>query len=232
MKVVGLDPAFKNFGMVAADLEYLTKSSSWFCSCPSMELIKTVKMSGKKTDVRVSSDVLRRAQELHYGLHNFLGKHKPQLVFVEVPSGAQSAAAGSALGVAIGVLGSIEIPVIEVTPLEVKKLFTRTRESVPKSAIMEWAYDCWPEASWLKHNGKRTLDNEHLADALAVIRAGVGTTTFKQLLAMRGLNEIPMSHHDGHPPRRQPFGGVPVGAVSLDQRANQTVRRKVLKDAW
>jgi len=229
MRIVGLDPAFANFGMVSGSLLRL-RTDKWAITINTMLLLQTEKLSGKKSSMRVSSDVLRRAQEIHTGLHEFLEEHRPELVFAEVPSGAQSAAAGQALGVAVGVLGSIRVPLIEVTPMEVKRLFTARRESIPKEHITAWAIKHWPDAPWLKTHGKLVKKNEHLADACATIQAGVGTDTFKQLLAMRGLNEIPLSRDDRSAPRRQPVDGVPMVNLSVAQRTNQVTRRKVLED--
>jgi len=182
MIVVGLDPAFANFGMVAGELT--NHRSNWEFNPHMMQLITTTG-GGKQRVVRKSSESLERGRVLHQALHEFLGKQKPDLVFVEVPSGAQNANAAAGLGIAIGVLASIRQPIIEVAPIEVKRLFTSKRQTVSKAQVIHWAFKEWPKAPWLTHGGKRTLNNEHLADACATIAAGVLTPTFKQIVAMQ-----------------------------------------------
>lgn len=183
MKVVGLDPAFANFGMVAGHLG--TSDGEWQFHPMDMELLQTQGEPKKTRVTRKSSETLRRSQELNQGLRSFLDKVHPDVVFVEVPSGAQNANAAMGLGVAVGVLGSITVPVFEVAPTEIKALFTNRRESVPKQRVMEWAYKLWPDAPWMVHGGRRTLANEHLADACAAVVAGVRTPMFQQAWAMR-----------------------------------------------
>lgn len=190
MKVVGLDPAFANFGMVAGGLFQL--GTGWVFRPGAMELMTTQGAGGQRV-VRKSSETLERGQQLHRGLHNFLHAHKPELVFVEVPSGAQNSAAAAGLGVAIGVLASIHVPIIEVAPMEIKRLFTNRKEKVPKKTVISWAYACWPGAEWITTNGKRTLANEHLADACATVVAGIKTPTFLQLMAMMSSKPQPIT---------------------------------------
>ena len=207
MRVVGLDPALRNFGMVAADLH--PSAGTWLIDVVAMGLLQT-EGDGAKRAVRKSSENLRRGREVFTGMTAFMAQHNPAMVFVEVPTGAQSAAAAIGLGIAVGVLTSITIPVIEVAPSEVKGLFTTKVAAVPKARIMDWAFNGWPEAPWHRYTragkivgkggvvkaawnaGDYMAENEHLADALATIQAGIATPTFKQLLAMRGLHEIPM----------------------------------------
>ncbi len=188
MKVVGLDPAFANFGMVAGRL--LCSAGHWSFHPTEMQLLQT-KGSPKKTRVvRKSSESLARAQELSKGVMSFLAAHQPELVFVEVPSGAQNANAAMGLGVAVGILGAIRAPIIEVAPPEIKALFTSRRETVPKERVMAWAYKCWPDAPWntFGKDKRRTNDNEHLADACAAVEAGVKTPAFQQAAALFAHN--------------------------------------------
>lgn len=247
MRVVGLDPALRNFGMVAADLH--ASSSNWLIDVVDMSLVQT-DGDGKQRVVRKSSENLRRGREVYTGLTSFLAQHNPSMVFVEVPSGAQSAAASMSLGLAVGILASITHPVIEVSPVEVKQLFAAKRAAVSKSTVMDWAFSGWPNAPWHRYKragkilGKNKVvkavwnagdymqENEHLADALATIQAGISTPTFKQLLAMRDLHEVPVSHNNRHSSGGQPVRRVPVGAVPVDERADQPPRRKVLTNPW
>lgn len=177
-QVIGIDPAFANMGLVSASID-LSKPEAPL-TIKRMELIRTEAQGGKQ--VRKSSEDLRRAVELHRGLQAFIeGAGTVHAVFAEVPSGAQDAKAARALGIATGVLASVPIPIIEVAPIEVKRLFS-TKGPVSKQQVIDWAVKQWPGASWLTHNGKRTLNNEHLADALATIVAGMKTPAFQQMV--------------------------------------------------
>jgi len=179
IRVLGLDPSFSNFGAVAANLSL----DSFEITIISMHLLKTEKRSGK--GVRVSSDDLRRAREIRL----FLDDHyaEASMVFSEIPSGSQSAKACKALGIAVGVLSCCPLPIIEVTALEVKKGAVG-KKTASKAEMIEWATSLYPEAGWKikKQKGVEsyTLDNEHLADAIGVIHAGIATDQFKQVLGV------------------------------------------------
>lgn len=179
--VLGFDPAFANWGVAKAVLDLDTLEISLLA----LELITTAKMD-KKT-VRASSDKLRRAYELHAGV--FRWAHEAKIIFAEVPSGTQSATAAMGLGIAVGVLAASPLPVIQVTPRDTKKL-TVGSVTASKLAMIKWATDLYPDSQWLRHKRKGEMQltnaNEHLADATAVIHAGIHTDEFKQLLPLLG----------------------------------------------
>lgn len=188
-KVIGIDPAFANMGLVEAVLDMKGPKPS--IEVVRMELVKT-ESQDRKT-VRKSSDDLRRAIHLHRSLQDFIrSAGTVHMVFAEVPSGAQDAKAARALGIATGVLASVPGMIIEVAPIEIKRLFA-TKGPVSKQQVIDWAVKRWPAAPWLTHMGRRTLNNEHLADALATIEAGLQTPEFKQLMAWSApaLNAAP-----------------------------------------
>ena len=187
IRAVAIDAAFAHMGLAAALITL--EGSTIKVEGVDLRLISTER-EGKKV-VRKSSDDLRRAGMLHQGLCTFI-KHHPgtTIAFAEVPSGSQSASAARALGIAVGVLGGCPLPIVEVSPMEVKRLFSKDgKRKVPKTEIIAWAMKQWPKLPWLRHAGKVTLANEHLADAMAVIMAGVETNEFKQLLAIH--HEVP-----------------------------------------
>jgi len=179
IKVVGLDPAFSNFGIAVAEITLPT----FDINITGLSLLKTTKQSGKL--VRVSSDDLRRGKEIYEFFKSKCGT--ASLVFSEIPSGSQSAIASKGLGIALGILTSCPVPIIEVTALEVKKAAVG-KKNATKQEMIDWATSKYPKADWLtkKRNGKTTFtnDNEHLADAIAVIHAGIMTPQFKQVIDM------------------------------------------------
>lgn len=189
--VAGLDPAFAAFGIARLwlDLETLKFSFDRF------RTIWTDKRAGKGKVIRQNSDDLRRATEIHDALHEEL--KGCTVAFGEIPSGAQHARSAYGFGVAVGVLSSIKIPLIQVMPLEAK-LGSVGRKTAEKPDIIAWAAERFPEAPWQHYEsdtknkkgevvnraGDLHIDNEHVADACAVSHAGIQTPEFKHLLAL------------------------------------------------
>lgn len=181
INAIAIDAAFANMGLARVRLEQTPKG--WTVACLDLQLVKTE--SHDRKVVRKSSDDLRRAQELTFALRTFAAGST--IAFAEVPSGSQSAAAARALGIAVGVLGSCPLPIIEVSPMEVKRLFGANRK-VTKDEIIDWAVKEWPKAPWLRAHNKATGSivkaNEHLADAMAVVKAGILTPEFQRMMTL------------------------------------------------
>lgn len=142
-------------------------------------LIKTEKEKSKT--IRVNSDDLRRAREIHREVRTFI--HGADIIFSEVPSGAQSARAAWALGIAVGIIAGLP-QIIEVQPAETKLAAVGTK-TASKKEMIEWATGLYPDAPWKISRGIVTLDNEHLADACGVAHAGIRTVQFQQLMALK-----------------------------------------------
>jgi Holliday junction resolvasome RuvABC endonuclease subunit len=185
--VAGIDPAMANLGIarMTLDLDNLD------LSLEDLSLITTEKQTGKM--VRQNSDDLRRARELHAGLHD--GLKDCIVAFAEIPSGAQHARSAYGFGMAVGILASATIPLIEVMPRETK-LASVGSKTATKQEIIAWAADLYPSGKWLRYQrdfasktktrtkGELHEDNEHLADACAVVHAGIKTPEFNRLIAM------------------------------------------------
>jgi hypothetical protein len=179
IKVAGLDPSMRNFGMVKGELDII--SSSFFPD--EIELIKTNTGKDTKT-VRKNSDDLRRASEMYTKMSTFL--EDVSLVFVEIPVGSQSARAMASYGMCIGVLASIQGKgLIQVTPTEVK-LAACNKKTATKKEMIAWATNKYPSINWFtrKLHGVQEITgaNEHIADAIAAVHAGMKTNQFIQLI--------------------------------------------------
>lgn len=176
IKVLGLDPAFANFGVVFAELNLDTLDFDII----DMELIKTKKLAGKGD--RVSSDRLRRAKEIHTALQKWYAE--ASLVFAEIPQGTQSASAATALGMSAGIIACCPLDVIEVTAREVK-IGAIGKPTATKDQMINWATQLHPQADWLTKTRQGVVSftgaNEHLADAVGVINAGLKTDQFLQV---------------------------------------------------
>ena len=179
INILSLDPSLNNLGI--ALMSYDVESAS--LSIISMKLFTTDNEAGKK--VRKSSDDLRRAKELRETLTDW--QKKASIVCAEVPTGCQSARGALANGIVIGVLASITLPLIEVSPSEAKKA-ALGKKTGSKEEMIAWSVEQYPNASWLKRKFKgqivHTAANEHLADAVAIAHAAVDTLEFKSAMAM------------------------------------------------
>lgn len=182
IKILGIDPSMRNTGLALAEVNIAT--GEW--QCRDLQLIQTKPGEGGKT-VRKSSEDLATGQTLHRGVMAFIEKHRPAFAVAEVPTGTQSARGSFSNGLCCGLLASLQVPMIEVSPTEVK-LASAGHKHACKEEIIEWAVARAPDAPWLYRNlkGKRTplASNEHLADALAAIAAGLQTQQFRQAIAL------------------------------------------------
>ena len=179
IRAASFDPSMRAFGIARV----IIKLDTMQIGVENLVLLTTEKRANKI--VRQNSDDLRRAQELQRGM--IANCDKCSIAFAEIPTGAQSARAMYAFGLAVGVMASCPIPLIQVQPFETK-LATVGTKTASKEEMIEWATGAYPNAPWLRLGGKadgRILnDNEHLADAIAVSHAGIRTDEFKRLVAM------------------------------------------------
>lgn len=180
IKAIGIDPSLRNFGLVVAEIDISTEDYSF--QIKEMLLAKSEGDKTSKKTVRKNSDELRRAKVLYDAMISMIKKHNAAFAFVEVPVGSQSARAMASYGVCIGVLASCPIPMIQLTPTEVKLAGTSIKTAT-KQEMIEAAVIDHPEAKWLsyKRNGELQLseNNEHLADATFAIKAGMNTDEFR-----------------------------------------------------
>lgn len=184
INVTGIDPALRNFGF--AHGIYDTDTGA-------IEITKLVlaqtEAADKKTSkvLRKNSDDLSRAHILHRAMQD--EAQGATFAFIEVPVGSQSSRAMASYGVCIGVIASCPVPYFQLNPTEVKLAATGSKFA-SKEEMIQWAVAKHPEANWLKRKNKGEWvlmnDNEHLADAVAAIYAGVSGLEFQQAIAMFG----------------------------------------------
>ena len=174
--VLGMDPSLTNWGLASANLDLETG----YLSTPHVQLVSPDKIKGKQ--VRVNSEDLHRSEQLAQAV--FAAAKTPKAVFVEVPVGSQSARAMASYGICIGILGALRakgIPIIEVTPTEVKVAYTGNKNAT-KDQMIEQSLALYPEVNFPMFKGKPAQKAEHLADAIATIHAGVHTPAFQTIL--------------------------------------------------
>ena len=182
IRILGIDPALANTGFALAEYNIGTGD----LQVRQVDIGKTEKGSDGK-QVRKSSDDLRRARVHVLKLRQMISEHKPHLIAAEVPMGAQDARAAFSNGICCGFLASLDLPLIEVSPNEVKLAAVSDRNAT-KSKMIEWAVGRWPNAGWKtrKLKGEIVLlnENEHMADACGTVCAGILTAQFSQAVAM------------------------------------------------
>lgn len=179
ISIVAFDPSLRNFGVVKATLDPFTLEYT----VDDLILIST---GGEdKKVVRKNSDDLRRAKLLSDGLIEAC--RGASFAIAEVPVGSQSARAMASYGVCVGVLAGCPIPLIQVTPTEVKVAAVGSK-TASKSEMIAWAMNKFPAAPWKMRKLRGKLEpvdaNEHLADAVASIEAGLLTLEFERMMTM------------------------------------------------
>lgn len=182
IKVMGIDPSMRNTGLALAEVNIQTEA--WVVT--HLQLVKTEAKDGGKA-VRQSSRDLAAAQALHKGIASFIAFHQPTFAVSEIPSGTQSARGSFSNGLCCGLMGALSIPLVEVSPTEVK-LAACGHKHAAKEEIIEWAVGKFPGAPWQTRRFKGEIkllnENEHLADACAAIAACLKTAQFKQAVSM------------------------------------------------
>lgn len=181
IRVAGIDPSMRNTGVALAEFNLDTCEFN----VDKIDVVQTERLAGKV--VRQNSDDYRSAREMIKGVDKLLLAYGVTFCFAELPTGAQSARAAFAFGMATAIMAGLTPPLIQVQPREVQ-IAVLGKAGKNKEAIIEWAVAKWPNAGWMtrKFKGEIKLlaDNEHPADACAAIAAGVQTAEFAQAMAL------------------------------------------------
>ena len=178
-----------NWGLVSAQFDTDTYE---------MNIIDMLVVTNLKKDMannkraRKSFLDLERARDLSGHIHSFVNEHSPKFTMVEVPHGSQSASAMKGYGMCLGVLGSINVPMIQLSEQECK-INALGKRTATKSEMINWAMEKYPVANWKMRKSKGQLVsvdgyNEHLADAVGALEAGVLSEDF--LNAMSFINSM------------------------------------------
>lgn len=179
MRILSIDPALNNTGWCIADyVPHLNK-----LTMINGGLIVTEKASQKT--IRRSSDDLRRATEIATELKRL--SQGIDIVFAEIPNGgAQNSRAVWSLGIVLGVLTNVaHLSLVEVTPT-MTKMASVGRKDATKAEIIEWSVGMYPDLPWYKARGAKAISprNEHMADAVAILHAGLIHEDFGRYMAI------------------------------------------------
>lgn len=171
IKIVGIDPALSNCGFAIGEFDTNTNKYD----IKKIKLIQTEPTKSKQ--LRKSSDDIARSQKVAKEFYE--STKDAHFVFVEIPTGAQSARAAFSFGVVTGIVAAASVSpstkwrLIQLTPTEVKQAIPDGSRNTAKQEIMEWAEKTFPNVGWEKRGGKLINKMEHPADACAIINAGV-----------------------------------------------------------
>ena len=188
IKALTLDLALTHAGMALIELPLKADIQTSDVKVCSTFLAKTERQKTKQ--VFQNSDDLRRLKEIYSHVKRLL--QEADIVFAEIPSGAQSARAALTFGAVLGMLSTIDKPLIQVQKTD-RGMVVANRKSVSKQEVIDWAVKNWPDAGW--HTVKRksvlhvTNDNEHVADSLAIAVAGTRNDQWKNLAGMSSLGQ-------------------------------------------
>lgn len=185
LRVVGFDPSLNNWGLAAGTYCFDTQH----INITELGVTKPVLPTGKT--VRKNSKDLEAAQQLASGA--FEAAKNAHAIFVETPTGSQSARAMASYGICIGILGALRatgIPFYEFSPTEVKVTATGNKKA-SKAEMIAWATEQFPNAPWptYKRNGELLISEgqaEHMADACATIVTGINSSMFRQAMQLAG----------------------------------------------
>ena len=197
IKVVGIDLALRNMGLCFAevDLDDPENYHVYDLKLAQTEDGKITKLvKGKDGKIKkkkvmpkgtsVGSDDVRRARILSKAMME--ATKDADVVIAEVPIGSQSARAMASYGISVALLGSVPVPLVEVSPSDAK-LAGCNESTATKQEMIDAAVALFPDAPWIRSKTKRggiypiVGDNEHLADACFIIRAGLRTEAFREL---------------------------------------------------
>lgn len=178
--VLGLDPSLSNIGAVKLKLTLDMDDNCRVKGFTYLDMALSETSPDKKKTRKKNEEDRARAVEHKDFLKRML--QDVDFVFCELPTGSQSARAMASYGIAVGLSAWIEIPFFVVSPTELKLAACKNKQAT-KEDMVEWAMSQLPQGDWLWTKTKTALNkNEHMADALAAIVAGVKSDTFKKAM--------------------------------------------------
>lgn len=171
MIVLGIDPGFALLGMAAVDV---TPDHERVVATA---VLRTEK-SARKLDVRASDDNVRRGLELARGLCIFCSTHRPVAFACEAQSwprnAGSSAKVGLAWGVVIGVAYRFQVPIVQASPQQIKKVLCG-RKDASKEDVIAAVEDRFPGVEW----PSPASVVEHAADAVGAVLACTDSPTIQ-----------------------------------------------------
>ena len=173
-----MDPSMNHWGMCKGYLDLADGT----LDVVSFKLIEPEVTTAKV--VRKNSKDIDRSTYLYKEVREYI--QGSDLLFAEVPVGSQSSRAQTGYGICVAILGSLianTYSIIQVDPSS-NKIALVGKKTASKSEMIKAAIDFYPNAPWLRSGTRIINKNEHLADAIGAIHAGVQTPEFNNYLAV------------------------------------------------
>lgn len=158
IKLIGLDPSLRNFGVSKAYFDPSTKS---------LDIYDGFVIQSKPTK---SKSQAKQDIETAYSTFNCLSPLIAEVDYftAEVPTGSRSSRAMASYGICLGILGSLVATnpnFYHCTPYDVKKV-VGTKET-SKEEIIEWVKQTYPSVlSWLPKTKNKA---EHICDSIVTL---------------------------------------------------------------
>lgn len=172
MRIIGVDGGLAHIGI--ADLELTRTANALRMDLRDGVVVETKPMA-RKHGVRKSDDNMRRAREVAAVLRAYVlgmgtkdGLQRAQLLVYEAQSfGMKGNIAARQAGTAFGVIAAVaqvfDLPMLCVTPGDIKHAVCPDIRKASKDDVIAAVETMWPNVEW-----PRKRDNwEHLADAIA-----------------------------------------------------------------
>lgn len=173
MKVLGIDPGFSSLGWSVWEV---TKVDTNPIRCG---VIRTEKAT-RKVQVRASEDNIQRAQHIYDELFSLITINDCKLICTETMSWPRNAGVVAKMGIVWGVIASVAsrngTPIIQASPVDIKKAMTQDAKA-SKDKMIEWVRMVFPD---LQFPEQETL-HEHCADAVAAVWACRHSQLFKAM---------------------------------------------------
>lgn len=192
-RILGIDPGLRSTGIAVAEIDLVQRAIGRVLA---VDTLRTVR--GKEKAVRKTSDDLNRALAQSARLAEITKGYGISAVAIEMATRTPYNAPNFSFGVMVGIVASLNRPIIQVLPHEVKIAATGDKNATKKEMIA-WALEKtrrhkidWPTSSRpnylaLSFAGKHVaLDAEHPADALATIEAALQTQQFALAISLIG----------------------------------------------
>lgn len=163
--VISMDPGLASYGWAVIELGAVNTADR----VVAVGVIRTKKTAARH-GLLVAHDDVRRCEHIIDELLELVKKHKPAVLCAELPSGAQSARAAAALGMAKAIVAAIKtitgLPLLACSPAELKQAVCGAK-TASKVDVQEGLMKLYSGITWPRRKG----DIEHAADALGAFVA-------------------------------------------------------------
>jgi len=178
MKFLGIDPSLRNTAIVQGHINEENNLVPL-----TYKLIQTTKSKSKKK--KATDDLIDRCRSIYIetqALINgtylndnneiLLDYASPDFIFIESPSGSQSANAAKSYAISCFLIATLYPEAYTVTPNELK-VKSQGSKTATKHEMVEWVQNTYPDFKLPAHAGKVNMSKaEHVADAVAAAHVG------------------------------------------------------------